>query len=149
MVKFPPSLADFTLNIEESYDCVTREFEQATSSTQRGHILEIYVMSMRLVLNGVHADQKEELNEAFRQSYNLLLIREGRKGDLLDPMLMEMITAREVLAGRMDANDGLRTLSVSTCDEIRSQQGSSKESFQPSQTPSQTTVRKSWLPWRR
>ena len=149
MVEFPPSLADFMLSTGEAYECVTREFEKATTSTQRAHILEIYVMSMRLVINGVDPQQKEKMEKSFQESYYLFLVLEARKGDFVDPELMEMITAREVLAGRMDANDELRTMSVSTSNEIRAQKKSATESVQTSRNHAQSAVRKSWLPWRK
>lgn len=146
-ISFPPSIADFTLDFGNAFSCVKDEFSNANSSTQRALILEIYVKSMNVVLGGVAENKRADFVDAFRKSYNMLLIIEARKGDQIDPEIMEMITSREVLAGRMDENDELRVMAVNFSNEIKSNR--KRELTGPSSLTQNNKTSRSWLPWRR
>ena len=125
-VTFPPELSDFVLQPREAWDCVYEEFRNATTSTQRSMILEIYDRSMRIVAESLSSDARVEFDDAFLKSYRLLLITEALDGELIDQKRMELITAREVLAGRMREDDELRLLALGS-KASNPQQGCAQE----------------------
>ena len=139
-ISFPPELSDFVLQPREAWDCVYEEFRNATTSTQRSMILEIYDRSMRIVAESVSADKRAEFDDAFLKGYRLLLITEALDGELIDQKKMELITAREVLAGRMREDDELRVLAV----------GSNKSERQQSSTRDKPVApkKRSWAFWK-
>jgi hypothetical protein len=58
-------------------------------------------------------DDLAEFREARRQDYTLLLVKETTVEGNVSPDLLDMVTAREVAAGRMSPDDEMRKLAIS------------------------------------
>lgn len=155
-VVFPPSLADITLNPSESFDCIRNEFDKATSSNERSMILDLFVGFMRALESSAEPSKREAFSKSFRQIYIQFLITESQRVNPndpelmdIDPELMEKITGREILAGRMAEDDGLRMHAVAAANEIRAERLSKSSTNLSRQKVDAHTPKKSWLPWRR
>jgi hypothetical protein len=86
-------------------------FERATSTPEQVAVLRVYKALMDEIEQapGTSPEDLATINEARRNEYHLMLIAEGARPDgLLDPQKMEEITRREIEAGRMAPDDGLR-----------------------------------------
>ena len=106
------------LDWREAREDIHAAHENATTEAQRVLCLGLH----KAVFDAVERDDGaiipggiEDFRRTREQDYNLLLIKEamiGRTDGQIDPTMMKRITDREVIAGRMAADDELHKLSV-------------------------------------
>ena len=87
--------------------------EQATTENEYVTLLEAH---RNLVAVGKFAYDEEtyaKLLSIATAEYRMFLNREAMEDGLVNPVLLERITRREVAAGRLDPNDSLRALAAS------------------------------------
>jgi hypothetical protein len=85
------------------------------TTAERVTLLRIYTAVMDAVERQSFDGRPDELakfRETRRQDYNLLLVVETTVEGNVSPDLLDMVTAREVAAGRMSPNDEMRRLAV-------------------------------------
>jgi hypothetical protein len=99
---------------------IVKNFRRASTTAERVALLRAYKALMDAVERAPGLAQKDiaEISEARLHEYRLMLIAEGAGPDgFLDSQKMEEITRREIEAGRMSPNDGLRKSTVCALSE--------------------------------
>jgi hypothetical protein len=86
------------------------EFDRATSSEQRAALLALNQSMMNLAEKGIDPGQLENFREIRGHSYSMLIVKECLVGDKVCAKTAAIVTRREVAAGRMAPNHGLRKL---------------------------------------
>lgn len=86
------------------------EFDRATSADQRVALLALNQSMMNLAEKAIDPDQLENFREIRGHSYSMLIVKECLVGDKVCAKTAAIVTRREVAAGRMAPNHGLRKL---------------------------------------
>ena len=110
MPEWPRMRADGALDWPKMRDDIHAAFERATTSEERAALLQMHRVLMDRVEPHIQAADLAAFQTARRQDYCLLLVSEARAGDQVSPHLLEVVTRREIAAGRMSSDDELRNL---------------------------------------
>jgi hypothetical protein len=100
---------------------IVEHFRRATSTPERVALLRVYKVLMDSVEQspGFAPEDMAKIKEARLSEYRLMLIAEALRPDgLAVPQKMEEITRREIEAGRMSTDDGLREDAVRMLTEM-------------------------------
>ena len=100
---------------------IIEHFRRATSTPERVALLRAYQALMDAVERSpdVAAEDARKFKELRQQEYYLMLIAEAARPDgQVRPQKMEEITRREIEAGRMSPNDGMREDTVRALSEM-------------------------------
>ena len=105
-----------TFDWDRTREEIVAEHRSATTTADRVLCLGLYKSIMDAVeRNNIGPTEMAKFQELRQQEYNLLLINEAmieKTDGILDPVVMKVITDREVAAGRMVENDDLRKLTA-------------------------------------
>lgn len=87
---------------------------EATQSTAaRVELLQLFKLLMdHVAATQIAAGDLAQFNDTRSKDYHLLLVREGVVGDNACVETLDAITRREIAAGRMAPNDGLRQVTI-------------------------------------
>lgn len=93
--------------------------EQTSDAGERVVLLQVFHAVMDLVerSDGVEPEQLEAFRTTRAQDYHLLLMREVLIGENASAELVSAVTQREVQAGRMREDDGLRQVAIKAISE--------------------------------
>lgn len=94
-------------------DEISSLYPEATTEEECLTLLEAYDRLVAVGPDSFDADTWARLLPATRGEYKLFLNMESMEGGMVNPVLLERVTRREVEAGRMSPEDGLRKLAIS------------------------------------
>jgi hypothetical protein len=136
--------SDTPLDIKKIRDEIHQECERATTAEERVSLLQIFNAVMdRVERGGLSPEDLEKFKAARLADYRLLLVKESLIGENVSPDLLYQATEREVAAGRMAPDDGLRQTAI---------EGMGTAHPSPAELLAMAEKRKTryhWLPWRR
>jgi len=100
---------------------IVEHFRRATTTPERVALLRAYKALMDAVEQapGFAEEDAGKIKKLRLREYRLMLIAEAARPDgLAEPQKMEVITRREIEAGRMSPDDGLREDAVRTLTQM-------------------------------
>lgn len=106
----PESPAEALANWRQVRVKIHDAFEQATSPQQRAALLALNHSIMNMTEKVMDPKDLENFREIRGHSYSLLVAKECLVGDEICAKIADAVTRREVAAGRMAPNHGLREL---------------------------------------
>lgn len=106
----PDSPAEALANWRQIRVKIHDAFEQATSAQQRSALLALNHSIMNMVDKAMDPKDLESFREIRGHSYSLLVVKECLVGDEVCAQVADVVVRREIAAGRMAPNHGLRDL---------------------------------------
>lgn len=100
-------------NWREIVNEINSEIERATTTDYRVSLLKMFMTTMDFVEATIIAEDLEKFREARRKHYKAFLVQEAFVGEHLCIETLDVITQREIAAGRMAPDDSLRQAVVS------------------------------------
>jgi hypothetical protein len=86
---------------------------EATSEEEYVTLLEAHRNLVAVAQHAFDAETYARILPVAEAEYKIFLNRESMEDGVINPVLLERVTRREVEAGQLDPDDGLRTLAVS------------------------------------
>lgn len=93
-------------------DELTALHQRATTEEEYVTLLENFVYLVGIADEVFEADVYQRLLPVMRSEYRMFLNFEAMEDDYIVPVKLERITRREILAGRLNPDDGLRQLAI-------------------------------------
>jgi hypothetical protein len=97
-------------NWREFQQEIARLHKEARTQEEYVTVLEAHRNLMAVAEHCFPADQCAEIRKIGEAEYKLFLNVEAMEGDMINPVMLDRITAREVAAGRMYAEEAFRKL---------------------------------------
>ena len=93
-------------------DRLHEEHQRATTSEERATCLALFTGMMDAVARQLEPDALAKFKEARRKDYSTFIVRESTTGTEVDIAKLNVVTAREIVAGRMAPNHQLRIVAI-------------------------------------
>ncbi|HEY5347636.1 MAG TPA: hypothetical protein VIJ72_05545 [Rhizomicrobium sp.] len=106
---------DASIDWREIREEIHRELDHSVTAADRITLLGIFTAVMNLVERNLEKsapDKLEEFRNIRLSDYRLMIVKEAMVGDNVCADTLYAITGREIAAGRMSSNDGLRDTAV-------------------------------------